>query len=242
MKCGERLTPQTLQKHLFVCHGFGLFQCVYCRFGTNTFEIISSHIANQHPSCYPFFCERSENPHGEKDTETDSALHLPNSLESTCLKIISQKVNPLFIKAAPVDMHRLSNFKNVGQLGRNIYVRGTVESKMDCEQDTQQLVNCPSTSLQKVSKYPNNVFVRQTPEAVPIKIPTKASSQTTSNLGSSALVSKINAQRIQHVMKHPASSASSSELGSPRASASPEPTSGLQIQSVFSLANDKFLM
>lgn len=37
IKCNETTNKLSLHKHLVNCHGFGLFQCVYCKYGTNTF-------------------------------------------------------------------------------------------------------------------------------------------------------------------------------------------------------------
>jgi hypothetical protein len=58
-KCEQKTSKHTILKHLVNCSGFGLFQCCYCRFGTNVFEVINAHIANIHPNCLPFFYERS---------------------------------------------------------------------------------------------------------------------------------------------------------------------------------------
>lgn len=58
--CGEKATNKTIEKHLEKCHGVGLYHCVYCVLGTDTFETLNNHIANDHPSRLPVFCERTE--------------------------------------------------------------------------------------------------------------------------------------------------------------------------------------
>jgi hypothetical protein len=122
IKCGDRTTKATLHKHLVNCHGFGLFQCVYCRFGTNTFEIISSHIANEHPSKLPLFCERSE----YKTMNFAEPPH-PSSIESTCLKHINQHVPSSVIVKPSIEHAALRNYSNMGCLGNNIHIRGFAE-------------------------------------------------------------------------------------------------------------------
>jgi hypothetical protein len=37
----------------------GLYQCVFCVFGSNNFDNIINHIGNCHPSKPPIYCERS---------------------------------------------------------------------------------------------------------------------------------------------------------------------------------------
>lgn len=64
--CGEKTTIKTVEQHLEKCLGIGLYQCVFCSTGTNTFEDLQNHIAISHPSELPVFCERVEhrNPDG----------------------------------------------------------------------------------------------------------------------------------------------------------------------------------
>lgn len=60
IKCLQTESKSTVQKHL-KCHKFGLYQCIYCIYGSNTFEDLVSHISDHHPSMIPMFCERTEN-------------------------------------------------------------------------------------------------------------------------------------------------------------------------------------
>lgn len=66
IECGETCTKSTIHKHLGKCHGLGLFHCVYCEFGSDLFEVLNTHIINEHPSKTPVFCERTDhlNPDG----------------------------------------------------------------------------------------------------------------------------------------------------------------------------------
>lgn len=122
LKCCEKTNKITLLKHLVNCYGFGLYQCVYCRFGTNTFEIMSSHIANEHPSKMPMFCERSE----YKENPCKSPV-LPSSIESACLKHISQSVPHQYFFRPLISDVALRNYSNLGSLGNNIHIRGFTE-------------------------------------------------------------------------------------------------------------------
>lgn len=66
IKCGLEATTRTIYHHLVECHGYGLYQCVYCKYGTCEFQLIASHIAHKHPSNIPMFYERVQykNPDG----------------------------------------------------------------------------------------------------------------------------------------------------------------------------------
>lgn len=58
-KCKEAATKSSIVKHLCSCFNFGLYQCVYCQFGSNAFDVIDNHIAENHSSYMAIFCQRS---------------------------------------------------------------------------------------------------------------------------------------------------------------------------------------
>lgn len=59
LKCKQVTNKSSIVEHLCSCYGFGLWQCVYCRFGTNSgFDVIDNHIAEHHSSQLAAFCER----------------------------------------------------------------------------------------------------------------------------------------------------------------------------------------
>lgn len=58
IKCGEAITQETIIKHLCLCHGFGTYQCCYCRFGCDKFETYLVHLADRHSSEIPMFFDR----------------------------------------------------------------------------------------------------------------------------------------------------------------------------------------
>lgn len=58
--CNVETSTKTISDHLEKCHNIGLYQCVYCSMGTDTFDELSCHIANNHPSKLTVFCERTE--------------------------------------------------------------------------------------------------------------------------------------------------------------------------------------
>lgn len=66
VKCGKKATNLQVRGHLEGCHGIGTFQCVYCSFGTESFDKLNNHIVNKHASKIPVYCERvwNENPDG----------------------------------------------------------------------------------------------------------------------------------------------------------------------------------
>lgn len=60
IKCGKVTTNESVMTHIENCHRHGLYQCIYCVFGTHHFGILNNHIADSHPSEFPLFCEREE--------------------------------------------------------------------------------------------------------------------------------------------------------------------------------------
>lgn len=64
-KCSEVSDLSNIHKHLINCHKLGLYQCLFCNFGTNTFETIVNHIGSNHPSKPPIYCERSSEESNE---------------------------------------------------------------------------------------------------------------------------------------------------------------------------------
>lgn len=84
-------------------------------------------MANEHPSALPLFCERTES----KFTSLGKGLGVKaqdvSSIDSTCLKHISQAVSPLALKPASTDIIALANYTNIRRLGSNIHIRGIDE-------------------------------------------------------------------------------------------------------------------
>lgn len=111
IKCNLRTTKDTILKHLVNCHGFGLYQCIFCRFGTTAYETIKLHIANKHSSKLPFFCQRASKNEQEC---------VASSIESTSLQSISQKVDSRCIRRAVFKELALKNLMNMKMLDSNI--------------------------------------------------------------------------------------------------------------------------
>ncbi|CRK90443.1 CLUMA_CG004126, isoform A [Clunio marinus] len=136
-KCGLKTSKGLLLKHLMQCHKFGIYQCVYCRFGTNTVEMIRSHIVNEHGSRLPLYCERSQYktpPH-----HNDIYYKPPDSsIESTCLRSVNDYVPPGILHRSSLLLPSLGNIENVGELGNNIVVRSTND---DCDPDSSNRGN-----------------------------------------------------------------------------------------------------
>lgn len=66
VKCGKITTKDCFHEHLGKCLNVGMFQCVYCEHGADSFELLSGHIAHEHSSNLPLFYERinSDNTNG----------------------------------------------------------------------------------------------------------------------------------------------------------------------------------
>jgi hypothetical protein len=143
-KCGERAEGQSVMKHLINCHGYGLFQCVYCTYGTNTFAIISNHLANSHPSKLPVFCERTSK---DADFFVD-----PSKISSISLKSIKQNIPQDIVLPVLSNLEDLDNSKNIGKIGININIAGPFD---DPEEKKVVLTNV------KVTSGPHQVKVTQ---------------------------------------------------------------------------------
>uniref|UniRef100_A0A8D8KCV6 (northern house mosquito) hypothetical protein n=1 Tax=Culex pipiens TaxID=7175 RepID=A0A8D8KCV6_CULPI len=52
--CQESIQKQKMPRHLLT-HRIGIYECIYCKFGTDTMEAIQVHVCNQHPM-EPFYC------------------------------------------------------------------------------------------------------------------------------------------------------------------------------------------
>lgn len=80
-KCLEETNMGNLKRHLENCHNIKQFQCVLCRFGTDTLEKMKLHLANLHPSKLPFFCERAQ-----------TSKNHPSSIECLDLRLIGVRL------------------------------------------------------------------------------------------------------------------------------------------------------
>ncbi|XP_053683290.1 uncharacterized protein LOC128733602 [Sabethes cyaneus] len=52
--CKEIIQKPKLPRHLLV-HKIGIYECMYCQFGSNTMEAVQTHVCNSHPQ-EPFYC------------------------------------------------------------------------------------------------------------------------------------------------------------------------------------------
>lgn len=147
IKCGEKTTKDSLHSHLS-CINLGLFHCIYCDFGTDEFDFLNNHIAHEHPSNMPYFCERTASR--QKDGKLKivrklifycfQALQLislniqfqqsPSVVEATCLKSIKQRVDNELICKPPNKLVFLRNEKNVGQLRSDLSVTKETKGKV----------------------------------------------------------------------------------------------------------------
>jgi hypothetical protein len=53
-------------EHLKGCHGFGIYNCAFCKYGTDQIEALKTHLANEHTNKMLFFFDRSH-----KSTKVD---------------------------------------------------------------------------------------------------------------------------------------------------------------------------
>lgn len=104
-----------------LCYGFGLYQCVYCCFGTSSIEAIGNHLANKHPSKLTFYCQRSE----RLQDNTSPYQSIPHDqIEGTCLKQVKLTVKKECLLSPPKDDELMRNYSNIGKLGENLQIEG----------------------------------------------------------------------------------------------------------------------
>lgn len=48
-----------MMNHLKACHKFGNYNCAFCRFGTDSIEVLKVHLANEHANKTLLFFDRS---------------------------------------------------------------------------------------------------------------------------------------------------------------------------------------
>lgn len=211
-KCGVKTTKDNLFKHLVGCHGFGLYQCVYCRHGSNSFEIMSCHIADKHPSKMPMLCERSEN-HADIRSASYSS-----SLDSTILRHINHNVDPIFVKNAPSDEVLLKNEVNKDQLCSNLPPVSKLKRPL-----ATGTGNRPHSSSELYKKLQAQQIVRLSP----LRAAKAGKICSIPDLGHPAPVANTpnvpNPPNVTHVLQPPLSQKK-------------RPPIGLQIQNVFSLS------
>ncbi|KAG5672865.1 hypothetical protein PVAND_002954 [Polypedilum vanderplanki] len=114
IKCNVICTNEHIPHHLTKCLMLGLYQCVYCIFGTNTFTKICDHVADLHSSKIPVFCERMKQDNHNEDIAT---------IESLCIKHITQMVDVRIIHKSKFKDEDLKNEENVMHLGGNVKIQ-----------------------------------------------------------------------------------------------------------------------
>lgn len=145
IKCQKIATKKTLLAHLEECHQIGLYQCIYCIFGTNMLVKLSNHIANKHPSRMPWFCGRvnQKNPDGTlkyvsliwcKLLMFELSFYFlqdsPSFIEATGIKNLKQIVNKKFIIEASSDLQLLENAVNVGNVEEGFTIKSLEVKKI----------------------------------------------------------------------------------------------------------------
>lgn len=151
-KCLEICYPSQFTEHLITCYGMGIYQCLYCCFGKNSFQMIVDHMSNCHSSKIPIFCER-----------TSEAARSHDSLacaEITSIKAINQKVDSRIILDYDIPFHVLRNANQTALLNGNIRIQRAGTSsyekvKVSNEQHNQELI---SKNTKKCGLQIENVF------------------------------------------------------------------------------------
>ncbi|KAG5681062.1 hypothetical protein PVAND_010528 [Polypedilum vanderplanki] len=111
IKCGETAGASNIIMHYFNCYGFGLFQCVYCLYGTSTLTLIDEHLSNKHPDRMTYFVSRNI-------TESSNNRKNPSDISCLSLKEINKEStdDTRFEKIFVPDNESIKNSKNLGNL------------------------------------------------------------------------------------------------------------------------------
>ena len=114
--CLKQTNPLNIFEHYFNCYGFGMFQCVYCSFGTSSLQFIDDHLSTFHPSRCPYFCERLLSTAAKNSIGQDMS-----SLETLTIKLMSKRVDG-GKKISVFDKTSLSNAQNIGRISDAVVI------------------------------------------------------------------------------------------------------------------------
>jgi hypothetical protein len=115
LKCKKSCTTANIFEHYFSCYGYGMFQCVFCSFGTSTLQFIDDHLTNFHQSRQPFFAERLLSSTVKMNKKNPNL----SSLETLTIKVMSKKLTTSCARITVQDKKKLCNAWNVGNLTCN---------------------------------------------------------------------------------------------------------------------------
>ncbi|XP_058456553.1 uncharacterized protein LOC131433950 [Malaya genurostris] len=75
--CGENMLKPKMPRHLLI-HKIGIYECMYCQFGSNTMEAVQTHVCNRHPE-EPFYCcvRYNKTPGKAKEASLKSLCEAP---------------------------------------------------------------------------------------------------------------------------------------------------------------------
>ncbi|CRK89763.1 CLUMA_CG003421, isoform A [Clunio marinus] len=97
-KCCRVLLAASFQQHLLKCQGIGLYQCVYCWYGTNLSKDILNHVISCHSNRSSYYCERMLLSDGTNWNQVKTA---PNSINTLSIKLIKNSSSGVpFVKIA----------------------------------------------------------------------------------------------------------------------------------------------
>jgi hypothetical protein len=112
--CDEHLDGSSadgVTNHLFTAHGIGMYQCVYCAFGTPELKGIDDHLAENHDSEKAMFCQRSR-PKSQQNQNLSASEVLSMSIQKV------GKTSKACVITKIENGANLRNEQNVGIIGK----------------------------------------------------------------------------------------------------------------------------
>ncbi|XP_062554428.1 uncharacterized protein LOC134219640 isoform X2 [Armigeres subalbatus] len=83
--CKENIQKLKIPRHLLL-HNIGIYECIYCHFGSNTMDAVQTHVCNRHPQEPLYCCIRyNKTPGKVKEASLKSLYEMPVD-ESTIVK------------------------------------------------------------------------------------------------------------------------------------------------------------
>ncbi|XP_055592113.1 uncharacterized protein LOC129743900 [Uranotaenia lowii] len=98
--CKEEIQKLKMPRHLLI-HKIGIYECLYCQFGSNTVESVQTHVCNKHPS-EPFYCCVRFNKGPEKRKLATLKSLFEQSIEESVFTRCNFTINELNYKSPDI--------------------------------------------------------------------------------------------------------------------------------------------
>ncbi|XP_058827439.1 uncharacterized protein LOC131687373 [Topomyia yanbarensis] len=112
--CSENVLKPKMPRHLLL-HKIGIYECMYCQFGSNTMEAVQTHVCNRHPDELFYCCVRhNKTPGKTKEASLQSLCELP--VDDDVFVFCQFRMEELNYKSPDTKSNREINFSDKPQV------------------------------------------------------------------------------------------------------------------------------